>query len=46
MKFSIRDLLWLTFAVAVVAGIYWWRNQPPPKPPQVETKTVEVYLEP
>jgi hypothetical protein len=33
MKFTIRDLLWLTVVVAVSVG--WWANHPP--------RTVEVY---
>lgn len=45
MKFTTRDLLWLMLVVAVIAGLYW-RQQHPSEPPKVESKTVEVYIDP
>ena len=44
-RFTIRDVLWLMLAVAIVAGLYW-RSQHPPEPPKIEIRTVEVVVEP
>jgi outer membrane biosynthesis protein TonB len=44
-RFTIRDLLWLMLAVAIVAAMFWNR-QHAPKSSRVEMKTVEVTIEP
>jgi hypothetical protein len=44
-RFTIRDVLWLMLLVAIFAGLYWQRTHQP-APPAVETKTVEVTINP
>jgi hypothetical protein len=38
---TIRDLLWLMLALAIIAGMYWSQRHRP-EPPKVEIKTIEV----
>src|SRR5262245_20915019 len=45
MRFTVRDLLWLMFAVALVAGMLWNRQHPPQSPPVV-FKGVQVTIQP
>ncbi|HEY2414772.1 MAG TPA: hypothetical protein VGI40_21180 [Pirellulaceae bacterium] len=44
-RFTIRDLLWLMLAIAVIAGMYW-NQQHQPEAPKVQINTVEVTVEP
>ena len=43
-RFTIRNVLWLTFGVAVALGMWWYSRQPKPPPPSLEVFTVEEYV--
>jgi hypothetical protein len=42
-RFTIRDVLWLTFGVACVLTMWWW-SQRPKHEPEVKVYTVEEYV--